>query len=141
MGSQHPDIIFVGSVDNPHYYMLVCNVGLVPSSFSGGLPLCIVEFFEHKVPVIASDLCGIPEVISPADSAPGGFLIEMKENSTPRIASLLWHMEQYVEQYVEHPALLEEHGASALAICQRFDMEQFVVSHEQLYTKVLSSIN
>jgi glycosyltransferase involved in cell wall biosynthesis len=135
LGSQHPDIIFVGSVDDPHYYMSVCDVGLVPSSFSEGLPLSIVEFFEHQVPVIASDLCGIPEIITPADNEPGGFLIEMEEDSTPRVSSLLHHM----EQYVNNPSLLAQHGKAALLIRCRFDMEQFIASHEQLYTKVLAA--
>jgi len=135
LGSQHPDIIFLGSVDDPHYYMSVCAVGLVPSSFSEGLPLSIVEFFEHQVPVIASDLCGIPEVIAPAGVEPAGFLIEMEEDSTPRVANLVAHM----EQYVTNPALLVRHGQAALAIRRRFDMDQFVASHEQLYAHVLSS--
>ncbi|GAB2775946.1 glycosyltransferase involved in cell wall biosynthesis [Hymenobacter luteus] len=135
LGDQYPDIIFVGNVDDPHYYMSACAVGLVPSSFSEGLPLSIVEFFEHRVPVIASDLCGIPEVIAPAGAEPGGFLIEMEEDSTPRLSSLLAHMEQYVQD----AALLRRHGEAAFAIRRRFDMDQFVASHEQLYTKVVAS--
>lgn len=135
LGSQYPDIIFLGSVDDPHYYMSVCDVGLVPSSFSEGLPLSTIEFFEHQVPVIASNLCGIPEIIAPADTEPGGFLIEMEEDSTPRVSNLLHHM----EQYVNNPGLLAQHGRAALLIRCRFDMEQFIASHEQLYTKVLAA--
>ena len=136
LGEKYPDIIFLGSIDNPHYYMSVCDVGLVPSSFSEGLPLSIVEFFEHQVPVIASDLCGIPEIIAPMYTAPGGFLIEMEEDSTPRVLSLLHCM----EQYVNNPILLAQHGKNALLIRDRFDMEQFIDSHEQLYTRVLANV-
>lgn len=134
LGDQHPDIIFLGNVDDPHYYMSVCDVGLVPSSFSEGLPLSIVEFFEHQVPVIASDLCGIPEVIAPADAEPGGFLIGMEEDATPRVDNLLRHMEAYAND----PALRARHGRAALAIRRRFDVDQFVAAHEQLYAQVLS---
>ncbi len=134
LGDQHPDIYLLGSIDNPHYYMAACDVGLVPSSFSEGLPLCIVEFYEHGVPVIASDLCGIPEVIVPADHAPGGQLIEMDEALVPRSASLLAGLARYVAE----PQLREEHGRTALAIRQRFDMAPFVVAHEHLYTRVLA---
>ncbi|WP_210116254.1 glycosyltransferase family 4 protein [Hymenobacter fodinae] len=135
LGTQHPDIIFVGNVDDPHYYMSVCDVGIVPSSFSEGLPLSIVEFFEHRVPVIGSDLCGIPEVITPDNAEPGGFLIEMEEDSTPCISSLLSHMARYVDD----ATLLNKHGEAALAIRRRFDMDQFIAAHEQLYTHVLAS--
>ncbi|UPL49839.1 glycosyltransferase family 4 protein [Hymenobacter sublimis] len=135
LGDTAPDIIFLGNVQNPHYYMSACRVGLVPSSFNEGLPLTIVEFFEHRVPVIASDLCGIPEVIVPANHEPGGLLIEMEEDLTPRIASLLKNMEAYVTQ----PELWEEHAQAALSIRKMFDVEEFVQAHEQLYTKVLFS--
>jgi glycosyltransferase involved in cell wall biosynthesis len=133
VGAANPDIIFLGSIDNPHYYMSVCQVGLVPSSFSEGLPLSIVEFYEHQVPVIASDLCGIPEVITPAGTEPGGQLIAMEEDATPQVASLLAAMERYVTDQ----ALLAQHGQAALAIRRQFDMDQFVASHEQLYSQIL----
>ncbi len=134
LGNQHPDIRLLGSIDNPHYYMAACDVGLVPSSFSEGLPLCIVEFYEHGVPVIASDLCGIPEVIAPAHHTPGGLLIEMDEALVPRPASLQAHLASYVTQ----PVLREQHSQAALSIRQRFDMEPFVAAHEQLYKRVLA---
>lgn len=136
LGDTQPDIIFLGSVDNPHYYMAACHVGLVPSSFSEGLPLSIVEFYEHKVPVIASDLCGIPEVIVPANLEPGGFLITMEDNGAiPRVDSLLASMERYVTDV----ALLERHGQAALRIREQFDMEPFIAAHDRLYVQVLAS--
>jgi glycosyltransferase involved in cell wall biosynthesis len=131
----HSDICLLGNVDNPHYYMAACDVGLVPSSFSEGLPLCIIEFYEHGVPVIASDLCGIPEVIVPENYAPGGLLIEMNEALIPQQASLLAHLTRYVTE----PALRVQHGLAALAIRQRFDMESFIAAHEKLYKRVLAS--
>lgn len=134
LGQQHPDIHLLGSVDSPHYYMEACDVGLVPSSFSEGLPLCVLEFYEHGVPVIGSDLCGIPEVIVPADHAPAGQLIEMDEALVPRVPSLLAHLIAYVEQ----PALLRQHGAAARDLRRRFDLAPFVAAHEQLYEQVLA---
>jgi glycosyltransferase involved in cell wall biosynthesis len=134
LGTNNPDIYLLGSVDNPHYYMAACQVGLVPSSFSEGLPLCITEFYEHGVPVIASDLCGIPEVIVPTYHAPGGLLIEMDDALVPRVVSLLGHLVTYVTQ----PNLREEHGRAAREIRRRFDIEPFVEAHEQLYEQVLS---
>ncbi|MCB2408502.1 glycosyltransferase [Hymenobacter lucidus] len=136
LGETQPDIIFLGSVDNPHYYMSACHAGLVPSSFSEGLPLSIVEFYEHKVPVIASDLCGIPEVIVPANLEPGGFLIAMEDNGAiPRVDSLLASMERYVTD----AALLERHGQAALRIREQFDMEPFIDAHDRLYVQVVAS--
>jgi glycosyltransferase involved in cell wall biosynthesis len=135
LGDQFPDIRLLGSIDNPHHYMAACDVGLVPSSFSEGLPLCIVEFYEHGVPVIASDLCGIPEVIVPPDHAPGGLLIEMDEALVPRTESLLQHLASYVTQ----PSLHQQHGQAAREIRKRFDMQPFVDAHEQLYRQVVAS--
>jgi glycosyltransferase involved in cell wall biosynthesis len=133
LGDSHPDIYLLGSVDNPHYYMETCDVGLVPSSFSEGLPLCVLEFYEHGTPVIGSDLCGIPEVIEPADHAPAGQLIEMDEALVPRVDSLLRHL----AAYVTHPDLLRQHGQAARDIRKRFDLEPFVTAHERLYERVL----
>jgi glycosyltransferase involved in cell wall biosynthesis len=134
LGSGSPDIHLLGSVDNPHYYIAACEVGLVPSSFSEGLPLCIIEFYEHGVPVIASDLCGIPEVIVPADHAPGGLLIAMDEALMPQVSSLYANLVAYVTQ----PGLREQHGRAASSIRRRFDIEPFVVAHEHLYERVLN---
>ena len=133
IGDQYPDIRLLGSIDNPHHYMAACDVGLVPSSFSEGLPLCIVEFYEHGVPVIASDLCGIPEVIVPVNHTPGGLLIEMDEALVPRVESLVQHLVSYVTQ----PSLRQQHGQAAREIRKRFDMQPFVDAHEQLYKQVV----
>jgi glycosyltransferase involved in cell wall biosynthesis len=135
IGDQYPDIHLLGSIDNPHHYMAACDVGLVPSSFSEGLPLCIVEFYEHGVPVIASDLCGIPEVIAPANHTPGGLLIEMDEALVPRVESLLQHLAAYVTQL----SLRQQHGQAAREIRKRFDMQPFVDAHEQLYRQVVAA--
>ena len=133
ISDRYPDIHLLGSIDNPHHYMAACDVGLVPSSFSEGLPLCIVEFYEHGVPVIASDLCGIPEVIAPANHTPGGLLIEMDEALVPRVESLVQHLASYVTQ----PSLRQQHGQAAREIRKRFDMQPFVDAHEQLYRQVV----
>ena len=130
----HADIIFVGNVDDPHQYMPLCDVGLMPSCFSEGLPLSIIEFYEHGIPVIASELGGIPEIITPVGEAPGGQLISMEANASPQVLSLV----QTMQAYVLSPGLGAEHGMGARRIRAKFDMRTCAVAYEKLFQQVIA---
>ncbi|SET75663.1 Glycosyltransferase involved in cell wall bisynthesis [Hymenobacter actinosclerus] len=134
LGGQQPAIIFVGNVDNPHQYMPLCDIGLMPSCFSEGLPLSIIEFYEHGIPVIASNLGGIPEIITPANEAPGGQLVAMQPQGTPQPESLLSCMQQYIDA----PAALAAHGQGARRIRTKFDMDTCAKAYQQLFTEILA---
>lgn len=133
-GVTQSGILFVGNVDDPHQFMPLCDVGLMPSCFSEGLPLSIIEFCEHGVPVIASELGGIPEIITPTDAEAGGQLIAMAKNATPQLSSLTQAMRRYVEQ----PELRARHSQGARQIRTKFDMQTCAAAYERLFAQVLA---
>ena len=53
---------YVSDEDLIHYY-LECDLVLVPASYGEGFGLPIIEGYLYNKPVIASNVCAIPEVI------------------------------------------------------------------------------
>lgn len=128
----HPDIHFLGNVQTPHPYMKQCHVGLFPSWFSEAQPISIIEFFENGVPVIASPLGGIPEMIRPLDGQVGGILLDMNDDATPRLDSLV----QAMCTYVENKSLLLTHSQAVLHMRNTYDIAECTAQYEKLFAEV-----
>ena len=61
----NPNIIFLGQKENPFLYMKKANVGLLPTYYkSESLPNSIAEYLYSNIPVIASDIGEIKNMIS-----------------------------------------------------------------------------
>lgn len=131
--SQYSDIYFLGNVQTPHPYMHQCQVGLFPSWFSEAQPISIIEFFENGVPVIASPLGGIPEMVSPTTSQVAGRLLAMNPDATPRRDDLVAAM----SAYVENPSLLAQHRAAAYELRATYDVATCAAQYEQLFQEVI----
>ena len=135
LGGAHLDIHFLGEVDDPHAWMPACDVGVMASCFSEGLPLSVIEFYEHGIPVIASALGGIPEIIVPEQGIPGGLLVAMKPDATPDAANLFEHM----LNYVVNPSLRMQHGLAALDISKKFGIAACASKYEILFKNIVAS--
>lgn len=74
-------VIFAGWVDDKNKKQLFkdCYVSILPSHFEG-VPMSILESLSFGVPVIASQVGGIPEIISENE----GFLHQVKDESQLR---------------------------------------------------------
>lgn len=132
LSSAHSDIHFLGGIDDPHAWMPACDIGVMTSCFSEGLPLSIIEFYGHGIPVIASELGGIPEIIVPRQGAPGGLLVRMKPDATPDETQLVKHMRTYATE----PALRKQHGLAAEQISQKFGMDACACEYEALFNQI-----
>ncbi|WP_019947781.1 glycosyltransferase family 4 protein [Hymenobacter aerophilus] len=128
----HPDIFFLGSVQTPHPYMRQCHVGLFPSWFSEAQPISIIEFFENGVPVIASPLGGIPEMVRPPDKPTAGRLLRMNSDATPHRADLVAAMQAYIDD----EALLATHAQAARQLRQTYDVAHCAAQYEALFREV-----
>jgi len=71
------NIIFKGFIDNASIYLKTFNYFLLPS-LSEGLAICLLEAGLAEVPVIATNVGGIPEVIK---NKYNGILIEPKDSN------------------------------------------------------------
>jgi len=134
--SDYPDIYFLGNVQTPHPYMSQCHVGLFPSWFSEAQPISIIEFFENGVPVIASPLGGIPEMLHDAEGLTGGVLLEMNDNATPRLDSLVRAMCAYVEDREQ----LASHSQAARQMRGTYDIAKCAAQYEALFKEVVPSV-
>jgi glycosyltransferase involved in cell wall biosynthesis len=67
------NIIFTGFRDDVPNILRQCNLMVLPSLFGEGLPMVILEAMYLGVPVVASKVEGIPEVI---EDEVNGFLVE-----------------------------------------------------------------
>lgn len=131
--ARYPDIYFLGNVQTPHPYMRQCQVGLFPSWFSEAQPISIIEFFENGVPIVASPLGGIPEMVCPATGPVAGRLLAMNPDATPRLDDLVAAMSAYVEA----PALLAQHSAAAKILRATYDVAECAAQYEQLFREIL----
>jgi len=127
-----PDIHFLGNVQTPHSYMKQCQVGLFPSWFSEAQPISIIEFFENGVPVIASPLGGIPEMVHSPNGLVGGILLEMNKDATPRLESLV----EAMSSYIENKQLLETHAQAACQLRSTYDITTCAAQYEALFEEI-----
>jgi glycosyltransferase involved in cell wall biosynthesis len=130
----YSDIYFLGNVQTPHPYMRQCKVGLFPSWFSEAQPISIIEFFENGVPVIASPLGGISEMVCPADGPAAGRLLAMNPDATPCLDDLVAAMSAYVED----EGLLAEHATAARALRSTYDVVECAAQYEALFNEIVS---
>lgn len=120
-------VIFAGYVADTRQVYLASDVLLMPSRFEG-LPMTLLEAMAMKVPVVASALDGIAEVIADGED---GFLVEpnAREIFARKIISLL-----------ENPELALRIGENARQkICSHFSAERMCTQVEAVYESILSS--
>jgi glycosyltransferase involved in cell wall biosynthesis len=131
--TQFPDIYFLGNVQTPHPYMRQCQVGLFPSCFSEAQPISIIEFFENGVPVIASPLGGIPEMVCPPGRPAAGRLLMMNPDATPCLNDLVAAMSAYVKD----EELLGKHAAAARTLRSTYDVAKCAIQYEELFCEIV----
>jgi len=79
-----PNIIFKGNVDNKDVplYMYAADV-LVNTSFSEGFPATFLEAMAAGLPIVAPNVCGIPEIV---EDGVNGILVEAKNSKLAVLA-------------------------------------------------------
>jgi glycosyltransferase involved in cell wall biosynthesis len=105
--------------------VLAKSHGFILISNWEGLPLTIIEAMSAGLPVIASDVGGVSELV---ESNVTGVIIPV-ENRVAKLA-------QAFELYSEHPELLAEHGKSGLeAYNKQFTLESMLKKTFSFYQK------
>ena len=118
-------IVFAGYVADTRQVYAAADILLMPSRFEG-LPMTLLEAMAMGLPVVASKLDGIAEVI---EDGREGFLIESNDTHgfVERCAALL-----------ENPAKSSEVAANARAkIEARFSVERMTSAVEAIYDQFL----
>jgi len=116
---------FCGYVPDARQVYLAADVLLMPSLFEG-LPMTLLEAMAMRVPVVASALDGIAEVV---DDGRDGFLVPSGD------AKIFC---ERVCQLIENPSLARDMGAAASEkISRRFSAGRMCREVEQIYDRFL----
>ena len=116
---------FCGYVSDARKVYLAADVVLMPSLFEG-LPMSLLEAMAMRVPVVASELDGIAEVV---DNGRDGFLVP--SGNTEAFC-------ERVCQLISNPPLAAELGTAASEkIARRFSSERMCREVERVYDRFL----
>lgn len=115
---------YLGLVDNVQEKVLSKASVMTLMSLSEGLPMSIVESFEAMVPVIATSVGGIPEIV---DDSVNGYLINKSSTELCEKLELLLKNEDVLEKM--RMKAYEKYRAM-------FSLEKMYDSYIQLYKKV-----
>ncbi|MEK9177641.1 MAG: glycosyltransferase family 4 protein [Patescibacteria group bacterium] len=114
-------IYLAGYIENAAEYLKAFNI-FASSSLKEGLPYAILEAGCASLPVVATTVGGVPEIIEDMQS---GVLVQPKNSR--ELAHALSFM-------IEHPTMRKQYGTSLReAVIQKFSLEKMVEKIESLY--------
>jgi glycosyltransferase involved in cell wall biosynthesis len=115
------NIKLLGYVPEAVHYLKALNIFLLPSR-KEGLPYVLLEAGFASLPVIATTVGGIPEIIEDMKS---GVLVQ------PKNSRELAHSISFM---IEHPQMRRQYGTALReSVMQKFSLEKMVAGTEALY--------
>jgi L-malate glycosyltransferase len=130
---RHERLIYTGQILEPAEYLKSADVGLFPSRRAEAFGLSILDFFVHGKPVVASNLGGIPEVVTPNGNA-GGLLINVDSSGEPSQDHLTILMETMVTNQQQRNLL----ARSAREIAEHFQFDRTATDYGKLLHELIS---
>lgn len=120
-------IAFYGrlSYEDTQKFYITADVSVVPSIWYDVRPNVIPEAFRASIPVIASDIGGIPEMVS--DSHNG---LLFKAGDIKQLKSIL-------QQITKSPVMLERLSSNAKASSENFQMAAYVQKLLKIYEEAI----
>ena len=120
-------VIFVGEVSNVQPYYAAADVVVLPSH-SEGSPYVLLEAMAANVPIVATAVGGVPEMVEDEESA---LLVPQRD---PRA------MAAAIARVLTDPALAQRLTANASAlVATRYSPETYVRSILEIYRGVIST--
>jgi glycosyltransferase involved in cell wall biosynthesis len=119
-------VIFAGFREDIEEHLRLFRVAVLPS-LQEGLPLAGIEALSAGVPLVASRVGGLPELVSDGRT---GFLVEA--GNAAAIADALLRI-------LRDPALEKNLRAQSLIEARRFSMETFVTRMEKTYRETVEA--
>ena len=121
-------IVWAGYHDNPSPHYSVMDVLVFPSICSDGLPLVLLEAMSRGIPVIASRVGGVPEVI---EDGVNGFLVPPGDADSLKTA---------LDRFLDEPRLVKKMGEAArTSIDDRFSPGTFQQTIQSLIRELCST--
>jgi glycosyltransferase involved in cell wall biosynthesis len=111
---------FLGFIKPEEFYPKI-DILVVPSLWYEPLPTVILEAFAYKVPVIGSDIGGIPELI---ENGRTGFIFEPGNS---------WELSFQMEKFILNPSLKESMQFNLMGMEEKFEYKKFVNDYMRIY--------
>lgn len=119
-------VSYKGWIAGENKQLLLSNSDIfILPSYNEGLPISILEAMSYKIPVIATDVGGISEVVH---HEVNGFLI------TPGDKVSLYN---YLKKFIENPFLIEEMGNQSELIISPYYPNSVISKLENIYKEIL----
>jgi glycosyltransferase involved in cell wall biosynthesis/ubiquinone/menaquinone biosynthesis C-methylase UbiE len=126
------NVTFLGHVDSPIRYLRCCDLGLLPSTFSGeSFPLFLLECFEAGLPVAATTIGEIPAMMG--EAAPGALAPHDAGEGEIRA-----RLTAFVRELMNDPARYARLCEAARAASQRFSLDKLAQEYVEAFRGVVA---
>jgi len=125
------DIIFGGFIYNLKDVFEYADVGLILSQRHEAFGLAILDYFDSGIPVVASNLGGIPEVVNFRNLS-GGYLVSMNERAEPIIDDVVAKMEILMSDKVGYRSF----SVQAKSIATHFSIDNCASEYLKLFDSI-----
>ena len=129
-----PDLVFAGFEYNLRDAFTRVDAGLLLSKKFEAFGLSILDYFAVGIPVVASNVGGIPEVVI-HDELAGGILVEVDEFECPPVGQIVTAMEELIVNKIKY----ERFSADGPKIAEYFSMERCHHDYRTLFKTLLVS--
>jgi glycosyltransferase involved in cell wall biosynthesis len=120
---------FLGPVENALIYLKALDVFVLPS-VKEGMPYTILEAMLAEVPIIATEVGGIPEMIEDGQQ---GFTVETHKRDEEEIIK---ELAEKIEYYLGNPNIIEVFTNKAhRKLLNNFTLEKMIQETEKVYNK------
>lgn len=117
------NVVLHGLQSNVHKYMHEADIFILPSKYEG-FPVTIIEAMGTGLPIIATDVGGIPNVICNGET---GTLTSLETNDIVRA----------MMNYAENEELRKTHGQNARDASAAFSSVQMAHGYEEIYKRLI----
>jgi glycosyltransferase involved in cell wall biosynthesis len=125
-----PFVHVLGFQDNVPAIYRMSDIAMLPSRFMGeSYPLTIIEAMQAGVPVIATDIGDIPNIIQ-EDGLYGGILIPYNVSDEEMVSNIVGALSAMISTDVR-----EKFSLSALKISDRFSVQKGIAQYLEVYRR------
>ncbi|HBI00614.1 MAG TPA: glycosyltransferase family 4 protein [Flavobacteriales bacterium] len=129
----YKNIHFIGFCSDPISLMKQCDVGVLASYFES-LPYSIMEYLFAGLPVIATRVGEVPDMLVNPQGLKAGQLIEISESGKPDVKKLA----QCMIEYYNNRALFENHKNATSTLFERFNAEKWAADYIDFCSSLIS---
>ncbi len=115
------NVILIGAIPDVRRYLKAFDLFVLPS-VKEGQPWAILEAMAAEVPIVATNIAGIPETV---ENEKSGLLVEPADFDA---------LSKAIEKMLIHPSLAKKCSEKALiAVKEKFNIAEMIKKNEELF--------